>query len=293
MSKTVLITGASAGFGKLTAELLAREGYTVFATMRNTDDGNADLAQALAEAANEGDWDLEVVDMDVTSDESVAKAVAYAESQKPIDVVVNNAGIFCWGFAESFTIEDFQRIFDVNLYGVQRVNRAVLPHMRKRSGGLLVHMSTVSALTPFPFSLPYAATKSALEALAQGYRYELAPLGVDSVIVEPGSFPTAIFDRGIEPSDAEAYDGYEEMHGLIDKVFQGIKDSINSRDAMDPNLVAKTIRDLIEMRPGTRPLRTVVTKTKSYWERINTTSSQIQEELMELLSLDHLQSVKR
>ena len=288
MKRTVLITGCSSGFGRLTAETLAGRGHSVFATMRDIDGKNAAVAHAFRERAASTGQSIHVLDLDVTSDASVATAVdAVFEHTDRLDVAVNNAGIFSGGYLEAYRIEDIQHVFDVNVYGAMRVNRAVLPHMRRRGEGLLVHVSTVSARTPFPFSVPYAASKSALEALAQGYRYELALLGVDSVIVEAGAFPTAILGKMTWARDEERAAGYETVEELKDLSFSGLRNYVSSDDAPDPQQVATAIAGLIELSDD-RPLRTVVDPFGEGIRRINDTAAAVQREVMESAGLGAL-----
>ena len=288
MKKTILVTGSSSGFGRLTVGTLADRGHTVFATMRDPEGRNAAAADTLREHAASTGQSLHVLELNVTSEASVAAAVeAVFARTDHLDVAVNNAGLFSGGYLEAHSIEDLQRVFDVNVYGAMRVNRAVLPHMRGRGSGLLVHLSTVSARTPFPFSVPYAASKSALEALAEGYRYELALLGVDSIIVEAGAFPTDIFEKMTWVSDAERASGYASVEELKNLSFSGLKEYVASDAAPDPQDVATVIADLIESS-GSRPLRTVVDPLGEGIRRINETAATVQRETMESAGLGKL-----
>lgn len=288
MKKTILVTGSSSGFGRLAVDTLAARGHTVFATMRDPDGTNAPAARGLREQAESGGQALHVVGMDVTSDASVAAAVdtVFARTDH-LDVAVNNAGVFSGGYLEAYRIEDLQQLFDVIVYGPQRVNRAVLPHMRTRGAGLLVHVSTVSARTPFPFSVPYAASKAALEALAQGYRYELGPLGIDSVIVQAGAFPTTVFEKMTWATDDERALGYEAVRELKELSFSRLTEYVSSAAAPDPQEVATAIVDLIES-PGPRPLRTVVDPFGDGVRRINEVCDAVQRETMASAGLSAL-----
>ena len=196
MSAVVLITGTSTGFGRLAAEVLAKRGYTVFATMRDPDGRNASSSRALQEQAGREGWNLHVLDLDVISETSVNLAVEKAIGMAGrIDVVINNAGFGALGLTEAFTVEQFQRVFDVNLYGAVRVNRAVLPSMRRQRSGLLIHVSSGAGRYAIPCMAAYSGSKFALEALADAYRFELAPFGIDSVLVEPGIHRTPILGK--------------------------------------------------------------------------------------------------
>ena len=144
-----------------------------------------------------------VLELDVTSDDSVKIAVAKAiELGGPLDVVVNNAGIGCGGLAEAFTAEQWQQVFDINVFGVQRVSRAVLPSMRERGTGLLINVSSIMGRVVLPFAAPYTATKFALEGMTEAYRYELSGTGVD-VSSGAGCPPLYFVDRQFVGNAAE------------------------------------------------------------------------------------------
>lgn len=137
MNKVVLITGSSTGFGRATAELLARHGYTVFATMRNSAGRNSRHRDALESLASQEKLPIQVVDMDVSDDSSVSAATKeILERAGRVDVVINNAGVAALGITEAYTIEQMQKVFEVNFFGAARVNRAVLPAMRRQRSGL-------------------------------------------------------------------------------------------------------------------------------------------------------------
>lgn len=256
--QTIFISGASSGFGFLTAKALTRKGHTIFATMRASNDENAKAASELMHYAENTPGKIYVLEMDVTKECSVQTAVDKAFSLEGIiDVVVNNAGVGAVGLTECFTANQFCQIFDVNLFGVQRVNRAILPAMRKRGSGLLIHISSIVGRLVPPFSCPYTSSKFALEALAESYHYELAPLGIESIIVEPGSYSTNFEANKQTPSDRDRMLEYGSMVDIARKVFTPIRDAAGSV-APDPMDVAVSVVKLIEMPAGKRPLRTVV-----------------------------------
>ncbi len=289
MTQTILVTGSSSGFGRLTVETLARRGHTVFAAMREAEGRNASAATQLNQLAETDPGSVVVVEMDVTNDESVTAAVHRVSTRTDhLDAVVNNAGVFTGGVLEAYTLEQIHQIFDTNVYGALRVNRAVLPGMRRRGAGLLVHVSSVAARTPFPFSIPYAATKSALETLAEGYRYELAPLGIDSVIVQPGAYPTPVFGKKVTPDDAVRVAGYASMADLVHQVLGDLEDFVASDQAADPQVVADAISDLIEAPAGQRPLRSVVDEMGDGVRQINEVGARVQREALEGAGIQHL-----
>lgn len=255
MSKGILITGASSGFGKLTLDTLSEKGHKVVASMRNTGGKNKEKAEALRAAG------VHVVDIDVTDEESVNAGVAEAiKLVGDLDVVVNNAGVGVIGMQEHFTPDDFKRLFDVNVIGVQRVNRAVLPHMRERGSGLLIHISSLLGRMSLPFYGPYNASKWALEALAENYRVELSAFGIDSCLVEPGGFATNFFEGLMRPSDQSRNESYGEFMNAPVQMFESFEGALASNEVQKPQLVADAVAQLVDTPAGERPLRTVVDK---------------------------------
>lgn len=177
-----------------------------------------------------------------------------------LDVVVNNAGVGVLGLQEQYTVDDFKKLFDINVFGVQRVNRAVLPHFRNQKSGLLVHVSSLLGRIAFPFYGPYNASKWALEALAENYRIELSAFGVDSCIVEPGGYPTSFMSKLIAPSDRSQDEAYGDMVNAPRQLFEGFDAALSQNPAQDPQDVADAIANLIDTPAGQRPMRTVVDK---------------------------------
>src|SRR3979411_2495895 len=207
--QVVLITGSSTGFGRLFADTLARKGHTVFATMRDLGGRNAKNAAEIRALAEKDLLPIYILELDVTDDASVERAVdaAIAKAGR-IDVVINNAGYFVSGLAEAATTEQAQRLMDANFFGPVRVNRAVLPHMRRQRSGVLMHISSGAGRVVLPSMGLYCASKFALEALAEAYSYELAAQGIESVIVEPGQYETPIFGNTVTGADEARADMY-------------------------------------------------------------------------------------
>jgi len=255
----VLITGTSTGFGRLTAQTLAKDGHTVFATMRGVEGKNQVHANSLQAWATSNGADLHILELDVTSqqqiDASVEAAYGIAGS---LDVVINNAAVGNVGVLEGFTVEQAKTIFDVNFFGPYRLIKAVLPMMRERGSGLLISVSSATGRIVIPFVAPYSATKYALEALAEEYAFELAPFGIESVIVEPGSFGTDVFSKLIEAEDKEVLAGYGEMADMPINNLKQMAEMLSGPDAPSPQLVADAIKGLVDTPQGKRPLRTVV-----------------------------------
>jgi len=205
-------------------------------------------------------WNLDVLEMDVSNEASVNQAVQQAlDRAGRVDVVINNAGIAALGITEAYTVEQFQQVLDVNLFGVVRVNRAVLPAMRRQGSGLLIHLSSGIGRTVVPGSAPYAVSKFALEALADAYRFELAPLGVDSVIVEPGIHRTPILEKLFPPADQNRGVEYGFPAEAIDRVKGVFEQSSSAPETPGPEVVVDAFVRLIETPAGERPFRTVPT----------------------------------
>jgi len=252
-SQNVLITGVGSGFGRLTALTLAAQGYGVFGTLRDPRERDATVAAELRAAG------ISVLTMDVTSDESVAAAFAeLTRATQRLDVVVNNAGISAMGLNEGFDSAQLSSLLQVNAVGPHRVTRAALPLMKPARRGLLVYVSTGIARTPLPAFGLYAASKAALEAIAEAYRYELAPLGIDSVIVQPSAYPTRLGAAALAPAEPHRLTDYGELAQLPERMMAGLASWFASPQAPNPRVVADAVVALIRAPSGTRPLRTTV-----------------------------------
>lgn len=253
----VVITGSNSGFGRLTVETLAKAGHSVFATMRETGGRNAAAAKELQALAG---GQVQVVELDVTSDASVQKAIdaIAAKTGGAIDVVFNNAGRFSMGIQEAFKVEEVQALFETNVFGPMRVNRAVLPHLRKRKQGLLVYTSSVAGRFSVPCMGTYSASKYALEALADAQRDELAGLGIDVVLIEPGAFPTEVGMKALYANDNDRAGGYGEAATIPQKMGEGLDQLFSSPATPNPQDVADAVKKLIDTPAGKRPNRVVV-----------------------------------
>ncbi len=259
MASVVFITGSSTGFGRAAAETFARRGHRVFATMRDTQGRNSGHKRALEEMARAEKLPLEVLDLDVTDETSVNRAVDEAVDRAGrLDVVINNAGIAGLGVTESFTPQQFEQIFNVNLLGVIRVNRAVLPGMRRQRSGLLMHVSSGAGRCTVPAMAVYCASKYALEAVADAYRYELRPFGIDSILVEPGMYRTEIVDRRIAPADHQRLAEYGAAGEYADRVLAVFQTAMSAPETPGSQEVADVFVRLAEMPSGLRPFRTPV-----------------------------------
>ena len=253
--KKILITGCSRGFGYDSTRYFADKGHTVYATMRNVEGKNAEAAASLRDYASSNGLNIEVYDLDVTSDESVNTAV----SQIPeVDVLINNAGVGFGGPLEAFTSEELLAQLDLNIVGTFRVTKAVLPGMRRQKSGLIIQVSSTAGRAAFPGFGVYHASKWGLEGMSEALRYELAPLGIDVVIVEPGPFSTSFFGNLVNPTDEEIAAAYQHVaefgEGFANQVMSMFEDE---NAPTDPMIVVKDFEKLIDMPVGSRPLRTI------------------------------------
>jgi NAD(P)-dependent dehydrogenase (short-subunit alcohol dehydrogenase family) len=282
MSKTVLITGTSSGFGRDTAETLAHAGHRVFAAMRGVADRNRLHAEALRAKG------IDVVEIDVTDDASVEHGVASVLAQAGrLDVLVNNAGIGSAGISEAFMTDQLRALFDVNVFGIQRTLRAVLPAFRRQEEGLVVNIGSVLGRVTLPFLGLYGASKFALEALTESYRYELSQLGIDVVLVQPSFYPTDIFASAQQPGDPERGVGYGEIAAIPGKMAEGLAELFASENAPNPHDVAEAITGIVEQPNGSRPTRVVVGRPYGA-DAINAQAASAQAQLLEGFGLGHL-----
>lgn len=291
----ILVTGCSSGFGFLTARTLLNGGHTVFATMRDLDKKNSAAAQKLSAHADETRGRLHLLDMDVTDSASVGTAVQKALNiEGAIDVAINNAGYGVGGYAEAVTAEQLQRQLDVNVVGVQRVMRAVLPGMRQAGNGLIINVSSVMGRVVIPFAGAYTASKYALEGLSENYRYELAGTGVDVVIVEPGGFSTGFLGNMDSGADTGRLESYGDLADMPDKMWGHFSEQLAADDAPDPQQIADAVDLLIKTPAGQRPLRTVVDPMAGGQapETINRTSDDVQAKMFEQMGMQAMLALK-
>lgn len=291
MKKTILITGASSGFGAMTARALARAGHTVYASMRDPSARVAAVAEMENFARDEG-VALKAIALDVTSDASAEAAIQQIVTEAgQLDVLIHNAGHMGFGPAESFSPEQLAQLYDVNVVGTQRVNRAALPHMRSlgRAQMIWVGSSSTRGGTP-PFLAPYFAAKAGMDALAQSYALELARFGIETTIVVPGAFTkgTEHFHHAAAPADAERADAYWSgpYEGVDQQVLKGLA-SLEPADA-DPTEIAAAIVDLVAMPHGGRPLRVHIDPSDDGAVIVNGVADRVRAQLMERIGLADL-----
>lgn len=253
MKKKILITGASGGFGMLTVKKLIENGHQVAAGMRDINGRNALNSEALSKLG------AIIIELDVTNDNSVTNGVTQAISKlNGLDVLINNAGIGSTGMIEHFTIADFQKLYEVNVFGVQRMNRAVAPHFRKQQNGLIVYTSSLLGRITLPFYGLYQSSKWALEALAENYRVELSGFGIENCIIEPGGYPTAFAENLLKPSDASQKESYGDFMKAPQQMGENFHNVLLNNPQQDPQRVAEAFANLIDLPYGEKPFRTTV-----------------------------------
>jgi NAD(P)-dependent dehydrogenase (short-subunit alcohol dehydrogenase family) len=291
-NKTIVVTGASSGFGRLTANALARAGHTVYATMRETTGRNAPQVVDVEQYAKDNAVDLRAIELDVSSDASVKSGIArIIATHGRLDVIVHNAGHMVFGPAESFTPEQLAELYDVNVLSTQRVNRAALPHRRKQREGLLVWVSSSSSAggTP-PYLSPYFAAKAGMDALAVQYARELTRWGIETSIVVPGAFTkgTNHFGHAGRPGDAARAAEYEAgpTKGLGDEIQKAFA-AIVPADA-DVSAVADAIVKIVDTPFGKRPFRVHIDPSQDGAEVTFAVMDRVRSEMLQRVGLSDL-----
>jgi len=289
MKKVIVITGASSGFGALTARALAKAGHIVYASMRDTAGRNASQVEAAAKFAKENSVDLRTIELDVASQSSADAAIQKIVSDNGhLDVVIHNAGHMVFGPAEAFTPEQLAELYDVNVLSTQRVNRAALPQLRKQRNGLVVWVSSSSCAggTP-PYLAPYFAAKAGMDALAVVYARELTRWGIETSIIVPGAFTggTNHFAHAGSPADKARVAEYEAgpYKGFADEVLKGFS-AIVPPDA-NAEGVADAIVKVVDAPFGKRPFRVHYDPTEDGAEVVNMVSDRVRAELLRRIGL--------
>jgi len=266
MKQVIIITGASSGFGRLSAYALARVGHIVYASMRGTTGRNAAQVADVEKYASDNSVDLHAIELDVGSQESADAAIAkVVAEQGRLDVVIHNAGHMVFGPAEAFTPEQLSELYDINVLSTQRVNRAALPQLRKQGKGLLVWVSSSSSAggTP-PYLAPYFAAKAGMDALAVVYARELTRWGIETSIIVPGAFTggTNHFARSGSPADQARVAEYEAgpYAGMSEKIRNAFA-AIVPPEA-DASSVADAIVGVVDTPFGKRPFRVHIDPTQ-------------------------------
>ena len=275
----ILVTGSSGGFGELITKTLAKDGHHVFATMRGIGGKNVNAAGELRSWAQAEQCSVDVLELDVTSQDSVDTAIAKVLAEVGhVDVVINNAGIASRGPIESFTVAELHHVFDVNTFGSLRVNKAVLPGMREQKSGLIIQITSSLGRLVIPMGNAYGASKFAMESFAESLHYQLKPFGVDVAIVEPGSFSTPVMENALVGTESRILSAYNAVSTTMPRM------PVNPSD---PQEIADAVKRLVDMPTGTRPLRTVVgTVFTAGVEELNNASEKTTKDLWDSLGLN-------
>ena len=216
MEKVAVVTGTSSGIGFETALALAREGYYTYATMRDT--AKSDKIKELGKKDN---LKISVLELDVDDESSVKNAIRKILDQKQrIDILVNNAGWGLWGCVEDVSVDEFKAQFDTNFFSIIRLIQEVGPTMRTQGSGKIINISSVAGRIGFPASPAYISSKFALEGLSECLRLEMAPFGVDVVIIEPGVIKTNFLNPVKLAKKSESDTAYRD---ITSRVVSGVK----------------------------------------------------------------------
>jgi NAD(P)-dependent dehydrogenase (short-subunit alcohol dehydrogenase family) len=292
MKYVILITGASSGFGALTARRLAEAGHTVYASMRETSGRNAKQVEAVRKFATEKSVDLRTVELDVSSQDSADWAVQQILSEAGrVDVIVHNAGHMVFGPAEAFTPEQLAELYDVNVLSTQRVNRAALPILRKQGIGLVIWVGSSSTRggTP-PYLAPYFAAKAAMDAMAVSYAGELARWNIETTIIVPGAFTSGTnhFANAGKPSDSARLSEYASgaTAKLGEEIMQGFaRTAVPDADVTE---VANAIVKIVDTPFGKRPFRVHVDPASDGADVVNGVADRVRTELLRNMGLGDL-----
>ena len=288
---TILISGASSGFGAGAARRLADDGHIVYASMRDTEGRNAAAVADAAAYAHDHGVDLRTVEMDVSDDGSVERAVRTVLDQTGgLDVVIHNAGHMVTGPAEAFTTDQLAQQYDVNVLSTQRLNRAALPNLRDQGHGLLLWISSTSVKggTP-PYLGPYFAAKAAMDSLAVSYAAEVERFGIETVIVVPGSFTSGTnhFAHSGHPDDSGVEQAYETHYaGLMEQVAEKLASLFPT--GVDASIVADEVARVVALPAGTRPFRVHVDPANDGSAEVSAVADRIQREFKKRIGLDDL-----
>lgn len=275
IGKSVLITGASSGFGYLTAQLFAAKGAHVIATMRNLPRQEANNLRA---EADEKGWRLDIVDIDVLLDESVSKGVAKAEALigGPVDILVNNAGVGIVGPVELQDMTATTLAFDTNVFGYHRMVRAVVPGMRSQKSGHIFHISSQLGRVIVPGAGHYSATKFAVEAMGEQLAYELVPHNIGVTIIQPGGYPTKIWQNRNVYTAALRDRSSEERKAAYPALVARMGTEDGSGRNADPMDIPNAMAEILAIPVGQRPARRAVHPGSKPQEAINKIAAETQ-----------------
>jgi NAD(P)-dependent dehydrogenase (short-subunit alcohol dehydrogenase family) len=253
----ILITGASQGFGADAAKALAKNGHTVYASLRDANGRNKEKKAALEKFAADNKVALSVIELDVTNQASVDAAVAGIPH---LDVLINNAGIGTFGLSESYSADLFKTVYDVNVFGAARVTNAVLPRFRKAGSGYIIFVSSGLGRIIIPFLTQYTSSKFALEAYAESTAYELAPLNIPVTILQPGAYGTGFGANSTPADNAQVLKEYGAVAELFGKFANHFAENAKSGKIGNPVEIEQGIVALVELEHDKKPLRKAIGK---------------------------------
>jgi NAD(P)-dependent dehydrogenase (short-subunit alcohol dehydrogenase family) len=292
MRQVIVVTGGSSGFGRMIAVDLAKAGHIVYASMRGTTGKNAATMQDIKREAQDNHIDLRTIELDVQDEASIGQAIkTIIDEHGRIDVLVQNAGHMVFGPLEAFTPEQLAAIYDINVIGTHRVNRAVLPHMRAARSGLILWISSSSVAGGVPPLLgPYFAAKAGMDALAVCYAKEIAPFGIETSIIVPGAFTTGTnhFANSGTPADKSVAADYAD--NLPADFAERVKEALSRTVPPDANPaeVASAAVIVVSHPRGTRPLRTYVDPASDGAAVTFTVMDRVREQFMDRIGFPEL-----
>ncbi|MBE9583320.1 SDR family NAD(P)-dependent oxidoreductase [Mucilaginibacter sp. JRF] len=292
---TVLITGAGSGMGLHTAQTLALLGYKVFAGVRDPQGRNAHKSTRLLEPVESQGKSMEIVDLDILLEDSCEQAAkTIIDKEGSIDVVIHNAAHLFIGYSEAFKPEQIASSFNTNVLGAHRLNRAVLPYMRKEGNGLILYVGSGITNVTAPFMAPYVLGKAALDALAENTAYEIGQFGVESTILMPGVYmdDTSHFDTAEFPADETVLKAYDRLQKDYDHYEDGLRNLFRFGDAPIQS-VAEKIAEILALPAGERPLRTTVDYSDWVAEPGNGVREALTERAFKILGYSHLLKIKK
>lgn len=282
--KLALVTGAGSGIGRCIVDELTAAGYLVIAGMREPSGRNRANAESIRQAHPQ---QARVLELDVCDDRSATACVeqVLAEAGR-IDVLVNNAGIMFQGVSEAYDMAQAYDLMETNFFGAVRLNRLVLPSMRRQRSGALVHITSIAGSIVFPQAGLYSASKMATEGLAQSYRIELRPFGVDALVLQPCPYPTGLLDSQRAPADTDRLGDYGDLAQLTGRRIAATRRWNTSGKAPDPSEVGRVLRDLLDIPFGQRPFRTVAGQMDFGVRRLNALRAETEDGIARLLGTE-------
>ena len=288
--QTVLITGAGSGMGLHTAQTLALKGYKVYAGIREPNGRNAHKSTRLREYVESNDKTIEIVDLDIHLEDSCRVAVEkIVERDGSIDIVIHNAAHLFIGYSEAFTPEQLASTVNTNIIGAHRLNRAVLPHMRKEERGLILYVGSGITNITAPFMTPYVIGKAGLDALAENTAYEISQFGIETTILMPGVFMdgTSHFETAEFPKDETVLKGYSRLQKDYDNYEPGLRNLFRFGEAPIQG-VADKIAEILALPRGQRPLRDTIDYSDWLAEPGNGVRESLTERAFKIMGYKHL-----